>query len=73
MTGFRAMNGGLASSNMMSTFDSAMDANSVLDLVNGSSGVMMNGHSSTFDSGPSSFFSSHNGLWRLFESNNIFS
>lgn len=60
MTSFRTMNG-LTSSSMMSSFDSTVDANTVLDLVNGSSGVMMNGHNSNYDSGPSSFFSSHNG------------
>lgn len=52
---------GINPSNVMSSYDSNVDTGAVLDLVNGSSGLMMNGHSSTFDSGPPSFFSPHNG------------
>lgn len=60
--GYGNMNG-MGSSNMMSSpFDSNVDhATSVMDLVNGSSSLMMSGHGPSFDPGHSNFFSSHNG------------
>lgn len=59
MNGYGNM-GGITSSNVMSSFDTSVDANSMMDLVSGSSSLM-NGHGSTYDSGPSSFYASHNG------------
>lgn len=58
---------GMSSSNLMSSaFDSNVDhATSVLDLVNGSSSLMMNGHGPSFDPGHSNYYSSHNGKTRI--------
>lgn len=59
MDGYGNMNG-MTPPNMITSFDSSVDASSVLDLVNGSSSLMMNGHGQNYDSG-SSYFTSHNG------------
>lgn len=56
------MTNGYGTLNGISSFDANVDASSVLDLVNGPSSMLMNGHGvPAFDSGPSPFFSSHNG------------
>ena len=47
------------------SFDSNVEASSVLDLVNGASLPVVNGHNSPYDNGNSHFFNSHNGKFYI--------